>query len=309
MKIFNSTELIQSIAPKEVIRCLYDGLSDFAKGKFTVPDRVHIQKGENTILVMPALNEHYHSTKIVSIIPSNSYRNLPLIQGHVSLSSMRTGEQLAHMDAATITGMRTAAIGAIGLDILAAKEIENIGIIGCGTQAFWQCIYAVEMRKINTVFCYTRTTANFNRFAQQVKNIHPQLKLILCTSAKEVIQQSDNIYTCTNSAVPVFEVDQAIAKLKNFIAIGSYRKDMQELPDEVFKATDGAVLDTKHAIHESGDVLRPLELNANFELLELPNIIAGKNILQAGKKYFFKSVGHASFDLILAAAIYHKTKI
>ena len=111
MEVFDKERILNEISNLEVIQALRNGLVEIDKGAYQVPDRMHLDMNNGTYLVMPALNEHYCCTKLVSVIPGNRDRGLPLIQGFVLLTSQSDGRSLALLDAPVITALRTAAVG------------------------------------------------------------------------------------------------------------------------------------------------------------------------------------------------------
>ena len=99
-----SAETIENcLTPTEIIEAVRAGIIKCEKGIYDVPTRMHLE-GEGIInLVMPATGKDYFCTKLVSVVPSNPQRNLPMILGTVVLSKMETGETVALMDAPMIT--------------------------------------------------------------------------------------------------------------------------------------------------------------------------------------------------------------
>ncbi len=68
-------------------------------------------------------------------VADNHERNLPHIVGTILLSDGLTGMPLAVMDAAWITGARTAAISAVAARRMAPPDSETIAFVACGLQA------------------------------------------------------------------------------------------------------------------------------------------------------------------------------
>ncbi|MBT8219515.1 MAG: hypothetical protein KJP00_06810, partial [Bacteroidia bacterium] len=153
----SAAQIQECISPSEVILAVRAGLISESKGDYFIPQRMHIDQDSDTHLLMPAFGKKYNCTKLVSVIPDNKQRGLPIISGTVILNDATTGTPLALMDAPMITALRTAAIGAIGMDMIAPKEIDAIGVIGCGVQGIWQSIYASAVRNFKNIYCYSRS--------------------------------------------------------------------------------------------------------------------------------------------------------
>ncbi len=304
-----SAETIEnSLSPAEIIEAVKTGIIKCESGVYKVPTRMHLEGEGITNLVMPAMGKRYFCTKLVSVVPSNPQRDLPMILGTVVLSKMETGETLALMDAPMITALRTAAVGALGLDLIALKETETIGIIGLGVQGIWQTIFACTVRPIKQVYCYSRTKAKFDFFKKKILEKYPQISIYWCESSEELVQKSQVIYTCTTSAKPVFSGTKDLIQNKRFISVGSFRKDMQELPNSVYEETDVLILDSEAAKEEVGDVINALRngfLTEN-QVFTIGKIFAEERRIEHSQNVVFKSVGMAAFDLALAAAVYEK---
>ncbi len=294
------------ILPEEVIESVKSGILKLEKGDYKVPERLHLENEHLTYLVMPAMGTTFFCTKLVSFAPNNRELNKPVITGAVILHNARTGIPIALIDAPTITALRTAAVGAIGLELISDPSIHSIGVIGCGTQGLWQAIFANAVREIVNVFCYSRTKQKFETFKRKILQDTPHLNVEWCGHANEVVQKSDVIYGCTTSNDPVFSNDPVLIDGKRFISVGSFRKDMQEFPDAVYQEADHILIDTETAMHEVGDIINSVEKGWKeaHQILTLGAVLSGKTSLDPSANIVFKSVGMAAFDLALAEAVY-----
>lgn len=302
-----SAEVIEhSLTPVEIIEAVKIGIIKCESGIYEVPTRIHLEGPGITNLVMPATGEDYFCTKLVSVVPSNPQRNLPMILGTVILSKMETGETVALMDAPMITALRTAAVGALGLDLIAPKETNKIGVIGLGVQGIWQTIFACSVRMIKEVYCYSRTKAKFDFYKKKVLEKCPRVEIFWCDNSEEVIQKSQVIYACTTSPKPIFSATEKLIQNKRFISVGSFQKETQELPNLVYEKADVLVIDSAAAKEEVGDVINALK-NGFFkdhQVFTIGKIFTGERKIKWEQNVVFKSVGMAAFDLALASAIY-----
>ena len=304
-----SPEIIEnSLTPAEIIAIVKAGIIKYETGLYEVPTRLHLESEGITNLVMPATGSNYFCTKLVSVVPSNPQRNLPIVVGTVVLSKMETGETIALMDAPMITALRTAAVGALGVDLISSKKTTKIGIIGLGVQGIWQTIFACAIRAVKEVYCYSRTKARFDFYKKKVLEKCPHVEIIWCENADEVVQKSEVIYGCTTSLKPIFSDDEKLIKNKRFISVGSFQKDMQEFPNAVYENAEVLLIDSAAATHEVGDVINAVEngLVEKNQVFTIGKIYTGERTVELFQNVVFKSVGMAAFDLALASAVYEK---
>ena len=93
---------------------------------------------------------------------------------------------------------------------------------------------------------------------------------------------------------------------KHFIAVGSYRPDMQELPNAVFRLSGCLAIDSDHALNESGDVLNPVRRGVLREqdVLQMEECVTGQRSVRVVGTTAYKSAGAAFYDLYVARAFY-----
>ena len=297
-------------SPIEVIEIVRQGIINDAKGVYSVPQRSHYERGNSINLIMPAYGPKYYCTKLISVDPHNPEAGLPSISGLLVLHNNENGNCLALMDAPKVTALRTAAIGGIGVEVVSGDDVRKLGIIGLGVQGYWQTIYALSVRDFDEVYCYSRSTEKYDGYKKKILEKFPDLTINWCSSAEKVVEHSEVIISCTTSKEPVFNAGTLYLYEKRFISIGSFTKEMQEFPSEVYKAADVLLLDTSTALLEVGDVINTIENNwiDRSNVFTLGDLFTMKKSISDTDKIAFKSVGMAAFDLALASAIYERIR-
>ena len=295
-------------SPNEVVEIVHQGILKYARGEYNIPERIHINRGQSTNLIMPAFGKQYYCTKLISVDPLNHIHELPIISGIVILNDSKTGATLATMDAPMITALRTAAIGSIGLDLICDQNIRKLGIIGLGVQGLWQTIFALSTRSISVINCYSRNKLKFSSYQKYLFERFPDIIINWCTTAEEVVQKSEAIISCTSSKTPVFNARGLNISSQRFISVGSFAKDMQEYPEEIYKRADAMIIDSKSAETEVGDVVNTIKNNwiPQSNIYTLADILVGNKSIKKHNNIMFKSVGMAAFDLALAIAAYER---
>ncbi len=151
MKYFDGDTIEKAATVPEWVEAMEKALLAIVAGDFVLPKRMHLDRGNDTFLLMPCISDEYWSTKLVSFCPGNKDTGKPSIYGTVVLSSSKTGEPLAVMDGTKITAMRTAAVSAAGIKLLSPPGTGTLGIIGTGVQGLYQVLFACAVRKITEV--------------------------------------------------------------------------------------------------------------------------------------------------------------
>jgi len=259
MLILNESDIIKAVDFNELLKSVEDAFLIQEKGNYNMPDRTHIDHKGNVLLLMPCFTDDFFSTKLVSVFPANKNLGKPAIYGSVVLNDGKTGEPLAIMNGSKLTALRTGAVGAMGLLYTTPKNIKTLGLIGAGIQGFHQVLFACAVREIENVFIYDPFSPGIETFIEDLNKYLPNIKITCCLSSDAVLQNSEAIITATTSLKPVFPDDERLLKDKHIIGIGSYKPEMQELPDDLFKSVDQIFVDTEYAKKESGDLFIRIE--------------------------------------------------
>ncbi|MEA3505684.1 MAG: ornithine cyclodeaminase family protein [Bacteroidota bacterium] len=276
------------------------------KNDFLMPERMHISQGDNTHLVMPVYSNKRFSTKLVSVFPGNAKNNIPVINGMMSLNSSETGEPLALLNGASVTGYRTGAVGAVGVRHLADENVVSLGIVGAGVQGYHQILAASKEREFKRILIFDIDSAKADDLKQKLKFVLHDFVIDVLDDIDVFTKQCDVIITATTSKTPVLPANKTLLFGKTIISIGSFKPDMKEIPNEIFKNIDKCFVDTKTALSESGDMIEPI-VNSIFHIdniFTLGSYILNKESVKLKNTRFFKSVGMALFDLYVADKIY-----
>lgn len=273
--------------------------------EYNMPDRMHVQDKENTLLLMPCFTEKFFTTKLVSVFPEAGKYGQPAVNGVMVLSDSNSGQPLAIMDGAAITAQRTGAVGGLGVKLLSSESQNAAGIFGAGVQGLHQARYLMLNRKINSLYIYDLSQDAAEKMIGILKQEFLDVEYKVADSPNHLVENSNIIIAATTSRKPLFEISSDLIKGKIFISIGSFRPDMQEFPDTVIKNADHIFVDTMFAVRESGDIVNPLKNNAVKvdQIKEFAGLLEN-NAGFENKIVLFKSVGMALFDLTVASAVY-----
>lgn len=306
MLILNKEHILETVSFLDILQVVEEALERQESGDYLMPDRMHVENGDNVFLLMPSFADQYFSTKLVSVFPGNSKLKLPSTQAAIVLMDGKSGKILSLLDGTTITGLRTGAVGALGLAYTTPVEISRVGLIGAGYQGFHQLLFAAAVRNLVEVNIYDPSLKDENLFREQIQKYFPHLSIHFRPDSREVVENSEAVITATTSMEPVLPDEETLLKNKHFIGIGSFKPTMREYPDALFRCIKRVFVDTDLAREESGDISIPLEkhLLESEQVVRLGQLITNQLPIDVSGTTFFKSVGMALFDLYTARLIY-----
>ena len=304
MRYLSGRDLLDLVPPATLVAATEQALRDFAAGEVIAPARQHVDFGENTLLTMPVIGSSAFGTKVVSVVPSNAARGVPVVNGLMVLSDGITGLPVAVLDAAALTAQRTGAVGAVGLRYTTPPGVDRIGVIGAGVQGAWQAIFACAVRRIRTIYFLARSDEKARRFVAAVSRHAPSVTLSRCEGVEELLTKVEVVIAATTSGVPVLPAEPKLLENKHFVSIGSFKPSMQELPHAVYALAQEVVIDSDAAKFEVGDLIGPLSSGVLREenVLHLAECVTGKRSVDTRRTTVFKSVGMALYDLYAARA-------
>ena len=310
MLYINASDIVKILSLHEMVDSIEKALLLMSKKQFFMPERFHIAKGNNTLLLMPCFTEKYFGTKLVSVFPDNVQKGRPVIYGNMMLNIGDTGEVAAIIDGAKLTAMRTGAVGGLGVRYLAPEKSRSLAIIGAGVQGTHQAIFACNEADISKIYVYDLKEENIKFLEQQLNIWHKNVSVKKVESPLEAIEKSEIVITATNSLEPVIPDNKDLLKNKTFIGIGSYKPDMREFSKSLFDLADIVFVDTMVAKKESGDIATPLQESwiKDDQVIEITELVAAKVLVdkKTEKTQVFKSVGMGLFDLVVAETLFEK---
>jgi thiomorpholine-carboxylate dehydrogenase len=282
-----------------LIPAIRQALIDYSAGLVDQPPRM-IQRAGNAdgvkngwFAVMPVIAGDMMAVKTVTFYPGNDELGLHTHMAIVELLRRATGEPLAVMDGRLITEMRTAAVSAVALDALGARDVGSLGILGSGVQAraHIQALRVVRP-SLKEIRIWSRTPANAERLAAETG-----WRAVPISEAAV----ADVVLTVTSSAVPVLE-GRWLGPHAVVLAVGATGAPLRELDDEAMLSSF-VVAESQSAVErESGDVgLSGAKVGA-----EIGNILSGAVAAPRGRRIVFKSVGMAIEDLTAARLVWQE---
>ena len=338
MLILNQKEIELLVSPAEMVETVREAFCAYARRECVVPHRHAVENNGITALYMPCFASDVFGTKMLTLVPANRERGLPSIDGAVILNDRETGAICAMLDGKSVTAWRTGAVGALGTMLLSDPAGSTLGIIGCGVQGLHQAFCIMAVRPIRRIYLYSRSGVK-QEFIEKLRSRMcaagegkmlkkaEEPEIIECASADELVASSEIVVNATYSEQPVLPAKPELLKGKCFVAVGSYKTYMRELPDELFSVVDEVYVDLPFACEESGDLSVPIqkgllkedEVKTIYSLFADGKAAAKENLSAVKcdqkeqdtahrKTILFKTVGMSVMDLFAANYLYKKAQ-
>lgn len=292
-----------------------DTLARFSRGDCVQPVRssLRIRPAEGFYSAMPA---HIREDggpgalglKSVSFFPANDARGEPTHLATILYLDASTGALLAMMDGRLITEMRTAAVSAVSVDLLARREAATLAILGSGVQAKSHLEAIALVRRLKHVRVWSRRADRALRFTHLAGAMVPCPVSAVLTVA-DAVRGADIVVTATNAAEPVFTAAMLEPGM-HLCVVGSSHPRMREV-DSGTVAACRVFVDSRDAMKvEAGDLVIPVtegRLDWSHVLGELGDVVNGKFRRESERDMtLFKSLGLAVEDVATARLVYER---
>lgn len=268
---------------------LRDGLDPEAGWARSV---VPVEHGQ--MLLMPAEWSRYAGIKVATIAPDNPSVGRPRIQGLYLLLDGETLTPLAMLDGADLTTLRTAAVSALAVDLLAVREASRLVVFGTGPQARSHIAAIRAVRPVDEVVVIGRNPDMAARFASEVDGR---------VGTTVEVARADVVVCATTSRTPLFN-GAMLPRHVTVVAVGSHEPNAREVDDTTVCGSTVVVEARSAALREAGDIVLPLAAGV-FDpdtLVCLASVVRGTVTIDMDRPRLFKSVGMAWEDLVIAAS-------
>ena len=301
-------DILQAASFNELIEAIEASMYIYENKEYHMPQRLHIDHEEGTLLLMPCFAKDYYGTKLVSLFPRNPEKNIPVLTGIMVLNDGQTGLPLALLNGPALTALRTAAVSSVSIRYLTPEDTESLGIIGAGVQGFYQAWVACSVRNLKDIYFFDLYSEKTTALIKKLNSVIPNVHLHQASCAEDLLEKSQAVITATTSIEPVLPNNEELLTGKHYVGIGSYKPTVREFPQALFNLLKTVYIDTDTALEESGDLIIPLQKNwiRQEQVMTLGRfLIEGKSNDEArNETTLFKSVGMALFDVCASKLIY-----
>lgn len=225
----------------------------------------------------------------------------------VMLYDAHTGKLLALIEADRLGAMRTGGTSAVATKYLARANASVVGLIGAGTQAVTQLMGVCEVRRITTVYVYSRTPNRCEIFCNEMRRL-TKLNVQPVPTARQAVEAADILITATQAKDPVLH-GEWLKPGCHINAIGSNWAQRREIDFTTLQRSALIVTDSvEQAQAEAGDLIIPADegLFDWTRVHELSEVVAENGVMREAEDdiTLYKGLGIALEDIVTAAHVY-----
>lgn len=242
------------------------------------------------------------AVKTVVLNPRNSEKNLPQINGLVTMLDSDTGLPVAILDGNWITAVRTAGLSAVAAKYMARSDSKVIACVGCGVQAKSHLRAFADMFPLEEVRVFGRGQANVDSLCEFAENM--SLKSIRCATGEEAVRDADLIVSSvTYSANLVPFLDANWLKSGSFASITDLAAPWIKEEFSAFNQITIDDLDQEAALPNK--LVPPEYVTGDLSGLVLRKF-TGRENNEDRNAFIFR--GHALGDLALSSLAFQKSR-
>lgn len=251
------------------------------------------------LLLMPAEFGRFAGQKLATVAPHNPERGLERIQAVYVLLDAETLAPVALLDGTELTSIRTPAVSAAVIDVLAEPDATSLVVFGTGPQGIRHVEAMRCIRPTERVRFVGRDADRAAAAADAVREAG--LDAAVGTSAD--VADADIIVCATTARTPLFD-GALVPDRAAIVAIGSHETDARELPGDLVGRAQVVVETDAVARAEAGDVvMAAAEGLADLDaVVPMADVLTGRVEVDRSRPRVFKTCGMGWQDLVVAQA-------
>ncbi|SJM58849.1 ornithine cyclodeaminase family protein [Gulosibacter sp. 10] len=260
------------------------------------------------LLFMPSETSRWVGSKLISVNPGNTRRNIERVQGVYLLMDAETTTPRVIIDGHELTSLRGGALSALVADLLLPREPERLLLFGYGTQARSHVLALKEVRPtLERIVVDGRDDRKAEMFAANASEHGWFARTGHAVDRSVTVPGSDVIVCATGAHEPLFDSEH-VRPGTLVIAVGSHNRDHREVDSALIARSNVVVEDVDTALREAGDIVLAIEEGV-FDaerLIPMRDLLTGARRIDRSKPTVLKTVGMSWQDLVVAGEIYER---
>jgi ornithine cyclodeaminase len=177
--------------------------------------------------------------------------------GFVAVFDSRTGRTLALLDEEHyLSDIRTAAAGALAARALAPSNVSTAGVLGAGTQGYWQALALFRERPFATLVIWARESGKAELLKARLSRELPDVDIRCSADIERTVRAADVLITATAAREPLV-YGAWLREGMHITAVGADDPTKCELDSSVLKRAR-VFVDSRDTAAANGDVHRAI---------------------------------------------------
>nr|BFD33265.1 hypothetical protein GTC16762_28830 [Pigmentibacter ruber] len=312
MKVITLEEIKENININEVLSELKKSFIYYSEKKIICAPitQTHFPEKNADIHIKSGYlkDDKYYYIKIAAGFPENYLKNISPSQGVIIALNTATGiPEILFNDNGFITDTRTALSASLCAQFFGDKEIQSVGIMGCGIQAYLNAKY------LKFIFPELKKLYIYGRNIEKLKNIQQKFVDLGCavnlTDDPNVVLINNKIIICTTSSKEPYLFPEHIIPGTVIIALGADDGIKQELSSSVIFQAKNVFVDSLDQCLKYGELRHVVKQKPEIQskVLELGDIFAKNEAYISSESYsVIDLTGLAAQDIMLSRYIINK---
>lgn len=294
-------DVVELLDLGDAIAALEQGLRYEANGQAQNMVKTHVAWGHNNLHAIGAVftQEKLAATKTWAHTEGGATPLLIVIDAE-------NGSIKAIIEAFALGQMRTGGLSGVATDWLAAKDADELALIGTGKQALLQVASVNAVRPLKRLRVFSPRAENRKQFVDKVR-AEFDFAVVEAPSVGQAVKDAPIVTLVTRAAAPFLEAAM-IARGAHLNTVGAITPEREEFSQDVFERTTCITVDSLPAVQKLSK-----ELITRFgtpgpawgSVLPLSRLIAeGRQRRPTDDLTLFKAMGMGISDLALGTEIY-----
>jgi len=298
--LVSEEEAKRVIGPEGALDVLELFFRERGSGKTVTPPRMHVDSSEGNMVFTAGGSE---DKKIMGFRVYTSYGN---DDQFIAVYNSGTGNLRGIVFGSYVGSLRTAAIGSLSIKYMARKDAKVLGVIGSGTQAFFQAISAIKTNNFEQVEVYSPNREHSASFASRVREISG-VEVMERNSARDVAGVAEVLILATKSSEPVIYKDW-VRKGCHIISVGKKFVSEHEIDPEIPQICTVVATDSKEQLKNYPEEHFMAKSKKGDSIVDLSRIISSELSGRKGKDdiTLFLSVGLSGTEVMIANEIINR---
>ena len=269
------------------------------------PGRIFAESGREWMRVMPSVPASGHLFGMKSI--NGSFADGLRVSYLISLFDKETADLVALVDGNRVTGLRTAATTAVGVETIVPARPLRVGIIGSGFEARSHATALSLVSRFSAVSVFSPTARNRDAFARDLSSTI-ECPVESVDSAERAASGADLVLCAARSRdeSPTLRAEW-IGPDATVVSIGSTTPTQRELPVDLVGRASLIVADgLEEVLNGSGDMIAARAQGVDVDRLtvSLNAVLRGESAVDTERGIrIYKSTGSGLQDIVVAETL------